>query len=92
MIDESNDKTDKSCIILVRVFLLCVGDIRTRFLDMPIVNLGTTCNLFDALKLSLRSYFSKCLAFMSDTTNVMKGTRSQVGCSETNKELVSSCV
>lgn len=81
MIDESNDKTDKSCIILVRVFDSCVGDIRTRFLDMPIVNVGTACNLFDALKLSLSNHgldFSKCLAFMSDTTNVMKGTRSGV--------------
>ena len=36
MIDESNDKTDKSCIILVRVFYSCVGDIRTRFFDIPL--------------------------------------------------------
>ena len=34
MMDESNDKTDKSCIILVRVFDYSVGDIRTRFLDI----------------------------------------------------------
>ncbi len=58
MIDELNDKTDKSCIILVRVFYSCVGDIRTRFLDMPIVNVGTACNLFDALKLSLSNDIS----------------------------------
>ena len=79
--DESNDKTDKSCIILARVYDSSVGDVRTRFLDMPIVNIGTARNLFDALKLSLSSYnldFSKCLAFMSDTTNVMKGARSGV--------------
>ena len=83
MIYELNDKTDKSCIILVRVFYSCVGDIRTRFLDMPIVNVGTACNLFDALKLSLSNHaldFSKCLAFMSDMTNVMKGTRLGVSC------------
>ena len=49
MMDESNDKTDKLCIILVHVFDLSVGDIRTRFLDMPIVNIGTARNLFDAL-------------------------------------------
>ncbi len=58
--------------ILVRVFYSCVGDIRTRFLDMPIVNVGTASNLFDALKLSLSNHgldLSKCLAFMSDTTN-----------------------
>ncbi len=42
MIDEH--KTDKSCIILVRVFDSEVGDIRTRFLDMPIVNIGTANN------------------------------------------------
>ena len=35
MMDESNDKTDKSCKILVRVLDPIVGDIRTTFLDMP---------------------------------------------------------
>ena len=81
MMDKSNDKTDKSCIILVRILDLIVGDIRTRFLDMPIVNIGTARNLFDALKLSLNNKgldFSKCISFMSDTTNVMKGARSGV--------------
>ena len=81
MMDESNDKTDKSCIILVHILDPIVGDIRTRFLDMPIVNIGTARNLFDALKLSLTNKgldFSKCKSFMSDTTNVMKGARSGV--------------
>ena len=81
MIDESNDKTDKSCIILVRVFDPEVGDIRTRFLDMPVVNIGTAHNLFSALKASLHKFgltFSKAVSFMSDTTNVMKGARSGV--------------
>ncbi len=81
MIDESNDKTDKSCIILVRVFDSEVGDIRTRFLDMPIVNIGTANNLFSALKESLHKFgltFSRAVSFMSDTTNVMKGARSGV--------------
>ena len=41
MMDESNDKKSKSCIILVRVFDSHVGDVRTRFLDMPVVNIGT---------------------------------------------------
>ena len=50
MMDESNEKTDKSCIILVCVFDSSVGDIRTRFLDMPIVNVGTARNMFNALK------------------------------------------
>ena len=81
MMDESNDKTDKSCIILVRVLDPILGDIRTRFLDMPIVNIGTAANLFRALKSSLESQgldFSKAISFMSDTTNVMKGARSGV--------------
>ena len=54
---------------------------RTRFLDMPIVNIGTANNLFSALKSSLERFnldFSNALAFMSDTTNVMKGARSGV--------------
>lgn len=40
---------------------------------MPIVNVGTARNLFDALKQSLSNNgldFNKCIAFMSDTTNV----------------------
>jgi predicted HAD superfamily hydrolase len=48
---------------------------------MPIVNIGTAPNLYKALKTSLNKNgfdFSKCLAFMSDTTNVMKGARSGV--------------
>ena len=48
---------------------------------MPVVNIGTAKNLFDALKESLCNNcldFSRYLAFMSDTTNVMKGTRSGV--------------
>ena len=76
MMDESNDKTDKSCIILIRILDHDVGDVRTRFLDMPVVNIGTARNLFDALKSSLPEKgldFEKCIAFMSDTTNVMKG-------------------
>ena len=76
MMDESNDKKDKYCIILVTAFDFNIGDVRTRFLDMPIVNIGTAVNLFSAFKLSNNKKgldFDKCEAFMSDTTNVMKG-------------------
>lgn len=79
--DESNDKTDKSRIILVRIFDAEVGDICTRFLDMPVVNIGNASNLFAARKEALQSNgldFNKCMAFMSDTTNVMNGCRSGV--------------
>ena len=81
MMDESNDKTNKSCIILVRVLDSEKGVVSTRFLDMPVVNIGTAKNLFDALKLSLTNKgldFSKALSFMSDNANVMKGVRSGV--------------
>ena len=43
---------------------------------MPIVNIGNAPNLFGALKSSPTMYgldFSKSVAFMSDTTTVMKG-------------------
>ena len=81
MIDESNDKQDKSCIMLVRVLDPELGNVKTRFLDMPVVNFETADNLFRALKDSLAKYdmdFSKVIAFMSNTTNVMKGARSGV--------------
>ena len=81
LIDESNDKTDKSCIILVRTLDEELGDVCTRFLDMPVVNVGTAADLFAALKSSLEKHglnFDKAMAFMSDTTNVMKGARSGV--------------
>ena len=48
------------------------------YLDMPIVNIGTAQNLFRALKESISSKgldFSKCLAFMSDTTGVRLGVQ-----------------
>ena len=48
---------------------------------MPVVNIGTAKNLYEALKASLEKFgldFSKAIAFMSDTTNVMKGARSGV--------------
>ena len=70
-----------SCIILVKTIDTEVGDVKTRFLDMPVVNIGTARNLFRALKESLEKYglsFSKAMSFMSDTANVMKGARSGV--------------
>ena len=39
MMDESNDKTDESCIILVRLLDPQIGEVRTRFLDMILVQL-----------------------------------------------------
>ena len=52
MMDESNDKTYKSCIIHIRILHPIVGDILTQFLDKPVVNIRIARNIFDALKLS----------------------------------------
>ena len=49
LMDESNDKQNISCIILVRVLDAKLGNVKTRFLDMPVVTIGTTENLFSAL-------------------------------------------
>ena len=49
LMDESNYKQDKSCIILVRVLDAKLGNVKTRFLDMPVVNIGTAENLFRGL-------------------------------------------
>ena len=81
LIDESNDKVDKPCIILVKLLEPELGNVCTRFLDMPVVNIGTAVNIFRALKESLEKNglsFSKAVSFMSDTANVMKGCRSGV--------------
>ncbi len=81
LVDESNDKVDKTCIILVRLLDPEVGNVCTRFLDMPVVNIGTVQNIFHALKGSLNKQgldFTKAVAFMSDTASVMKGCRSGV--------------
>jgi len=78
MLDVSNDKTDKSCIILVRSLDHRVGDVQTRFIDMPVVNVGNTKKktTFSAVILSLTSKglsLGNCVAFMSDTTMLRRG-------------------
>ena len=86
MLDESNDKIDKSCIILVRVLDPEVGNVCTRFFDTPVVNIGT--NIFCALKESLVKYnldFTKAMAFMSDTVNVINEGL-QIRSTEADKE------
>ncbi len=44
--DVSNDKEDKSCIILAWVLDDEAGNGKMRFLDMPTVNIGTAENYF----------------------------------------------
>ena len=75
------------CIILVRVFDYSVGDCRTRFLDMPIVKIGTAVNLFTALKSSLESKgynFSKAVALYVRYHQRNEGGK--VWCAKTNKK------
>ncbi len=77
----SNDKVGKSCILLVRALDSALGEVKTRFLDMPVVNIGNAFNPFRALKNSLENHgliSLKLILFLSDTTNVMKGAHSLV--------------
>ena len=76
LMHELNDKVKKSCIILVKVLDSEIGDVRTRFLDMPVVNIGNAQNLFAALKASL----GKCgrIFQLLWPSNVMKGAWSGV--------------
>ena len=72
---------DKSCIILVRYSDHEIGNISTKFLDMPVVNVGSAQNIFSALRESLQQHgldFSKAVAFMLDTASIMKDCRSGV--------------
>ena len=48
LMDDNTDKTDKCCIIVIHIFDTYEGDV-IRFLDIPIVNIGTAQNLFRAL-------------------------------------------
>ena len=73
MIDESNDSSDKSCIILIRVFDQEVGNVCTRFVDMPVVNIGSAKNIFEALSDSLKNSglnFTKAIALLCQTQQV----------------------
>ena len=70
MMGESIDRRDNSCIIPVRHLDPQIGEVRTRFLDMPVVNIGTATNLFQAMKESLTKNglsFDNTVSFMSDT-------------------------
>lgn len=50
MVDESNDHRDDKCVtILVRVLDRTVKRISTRFVDLPVCNIGTGANLFNTL-------------------------------------------
>ena len=68
MCDEGNDIEDKNFAIVVCLWPL------TRFLDMPVCNVGTAENLFGFIDTALGKRgiaWSNVAGFESDTTNVM---------------------
>ena len=80
--DESNDRSASKCfVLLVRIYDKDMQSVVTRFLDMPIVNIGTACNLFDAIDkcFSLHKIpWENVIGFMSDNCSVMKGRNNSV--------------
>lgn len=50
MIDESNDRgQNKQLVILARVYDKEVEKVVTKFIDMPVCNLGTGLNIFNTI-------------------------------------------
>ena len=82
MCDASYDKADnKTFALLVRVFDEEVCAVRSRFLDMPICNVGTVEKLFCAIQDSLTKrgiLWQNMLAYNSDNASVMKGCHNSV--------------
>lgn len=79
--DEGNDNEDKNFAILVRLWDENLRKPVTRFLDMPVCNIGTGEKLFDLIDESLKGRsipWSNVVAFESDTTNVMIGKHNSV--------------
>ena len=79
--DEGNDSNDKNFTILVRLWDKNLGKPMTRFLDMPICNIGTGEKLFELINKSLSDRqiaWSNVAGFESDTANVMIGKHNSV--------------
>ena len=82
MCDESNDRCeDKNFVLLGRLYDEHFCDVKTRFIDMPICNIGTGQNLFDTINNSFSERnipWHNVLAFNSDNASVMKGQHNSV--------------
>ena len=79
--DEGSDADDKNFAILARLWDEKLGKPVTRFLDMPICNVGTADKLFEAVNTALgerKILWSNVVGFESDTTNVMVGKHNSV--------------
>ncbi|XP_077104177.1 uncharacterized protein LOC143757070 [Siphateles boraxobius] len=77
MCDESTSRnTDKEFVILARVCDPKTQEVVTRFLHMPVCNIGTAENLFQSLNTVLSDRkidWKNVVAFNSDNASVMKG-------------------
>ena len=72
--DEGSDKDDKNFAILVRLWDSKLGRPVSRFLDMPVCNIGNAEKLFEAIDTALADKdipWSNAVGFESDTTNVL---------------------
>ncbi|XP_059397935.1 uncharacterized protein LOC132130252 [Carassius carassius] len=82
MCDESNNrKTDKEFVILTRLYDEDTLQVTTRFLEMPICNVGNAENLYVKLNEALRKRgipWDNLIAFNSDNASVMKGRHNSV--------------
>ena len=79
--DEGTDHDDKNFAILVRLWDDQLCKPVTRFLDMPVCNIGTAEKLFEAIDtaLNVRNIpWSNVVGFESDTTNVMIGKHNSI--------------
>ncbi|XP_077056086.1 uncharacterized protein LOC143707244 [Siphateles boraxobius] len=82
MCDESNNrKTHKEFVILTRLYDEATLQVSTRFLEMPICNVGNAENLYEKLSEALRKRgipWDNLIAFNSDNASVMKDPHNSV--------------
>jgi len=81
MCDEGNDVEDKNFAILLLLWDDDLGKPSTRFLDMPVCNIGTAENLFGFIDTALGERgiaWPNVVGFEPDTTNVMVGKHNSV--------------
>ncbi|KAL6459468.1 hypothetical protein MHYP_G00329400 [Metynnis hypsauchen] len=82
MCDESNNrKTDKQFVILARLYDEATLQVTTRFMEMPVCNVGNAENLYEKLSEALRKRgipWENLIAFNSDNASVMKGRYNSV--------------
>ena len=72
---------EKNFVMLVRLFNEECGEVKTRFLDMPVCNMGTGENLFEEIDKALKDRdipWENFSAFNSDNASVMKGKHNSV--------------